>query len=158
MLDDEDGEAGVLGLDGEQVEKEVGGRLVEVAGGFVEQEDLGFERQHAGDGEALFPAQRERCYAAVAHGVEAEEVEPTAQFALAVNVGRLLLEAEGNFLFNGFAEELDFGVLEDDAGEAFRAGAGAVAALEPEGARAAAEQCDVVEAGEVEGESSLARP
>ena len=45
----------MLSLRGQHVEQEIGGRLVEVAGGLVEQEDFRVERQHARHGEALFP-------------------------------------------------------------------------------------------------------
>ena len=78
--------------------------------------------------------------ALVAHRPEIEEVQAAVQLALAIEVPRPLLQAQGNFLLNRFAKELDLGVLKHNARKSLAAALGAVASVQPQAAGRVAQQ------------------
>jgi hypothetical protein len=114
--DDEEGELGVAGEALEDVEDALGIGGIEVAGGFIGEEEAGFIGQGAGDGNALLFAAGEVVGAAMELVAEADEFEELAGAIFHFRLGEEAGAAHGNLdVFEG-GEFLEEKVeLEDEA-------------------------------------------
>ena len=122
---DEDGGPALAFAEGEQFFVEVfAGEFVEGTERFVEQEELRFEGEGAGEGDAHFFAAGELARVAVGEGSDAGKREQFGHASVAFGGGRVAkLEERGGVLADGAPRE-EGGVLEDEGALGGRGGRG----------------------------------
>lgn len=92
---------------------------IECGGGFVHEQHFWVKYEDRGEGDAFFFAAGESVRGAVFEVGDFHEVEHVGDSAADVVVGPAELErAEGYFVEDGWVEELDIGVLEDECNAA----------------------------------------
>ena len=137
----------------QELEEGIRGAAVQVVGGLVQQEGLGRHGQHPGDGNALFPAQRERGDLLFPERQQARSVQDGAQAGFAGGG-----HAQGHLLRHRPAEELGLRILEHHAAEAPGAPTDAIPPLQAQGPPGMAAQRQGVHAAEVVAQGGFPGP